>query len=151
MITAIFGNLAKAVVDLKWKGLNMFKKISVFVFSGLLLLNMYGCFVLLAGATGGVGTAAWLSGKSSQEFHASYERTTDAAKTALRSLRLETIKETKEEDVTQLKSEYTDGKDIWIDIRKITDNSTRVEVRVGGVKPDKVAADRILKTIQSYL
>ncbi|MCG2713601.1 MAG: DUF3568 domain-containing protein [Candidatus Omnitrophica bacterium] len=129
----------------------MFKNIAVFVFSGLLLLNMYGCFALLAGATGGVGTAAWLSGKSSQEFYASYERTTDAAKAALHSLRLEVTKETKEENVTQLKSEYTDGKDIWIDIRKVTDNSTKVEVRVGGVKPDKVAADRILKTIQRYL
>jgi len=129
----------------------MFKKVIVFVFSGLLLLNMYGCVALLAGATGGVGTIAWLSGKLSQEFHYSYERTTDAAKTALHSLRLEIIKETKEEDVTQLKSEYTDGKDIWIDIRKITDNSTRVEVRVGGVKPDKVVADKILKTIQRYL
>jgi galactitol-specific phosphotransferase system IIB component len=129
----------------------MFKKVAIFVFSGLLLLNIYGCFALLAGATGGVGTAAWLSGKVSQEFQSSYAQTTDATKAAMRSLRLKTTKETKEEDITQIKSEYTDGKDIWIDIRKITDNSTKVEVRVGGIKSDKAIADKILETIQKYL
>lgn len=129
----------------------MFKKITVFIFSGLLLLNMYGCFALLAGATGGVGTAVWLSGKLSQEFHYSYERTIEATKSALQSLKLEIIKETKVENITQLKSVYTDGKEIWVDIRKVADNSTRVDVRVGGVKSDKAAASKILETIQRYL
>ena len=104
----------------------MFKKITVFVFSGLLLLNMYGCFALLAGATGGVGTASWLSGKLSEEFHSSYEQTTNATKSALQSLKLKITKEIKEVNVTQLKSEYIDGKDIWIDIRRVTDTSTKV-------------------------
>ena len=57
----------------------------------------------------------------------------------------------KQEDVTQLRSEYTDGKEIWIDIRRVTENSTKVDVRVGAVNPDKDAADKILKKIQSYL
>jgi len=129
----------------------VFKKITVFVFSGLLLLNMYGCFALLAGATSGVGTAVWLSGKLSQEFHAPYGTTIDAAKAALQSIQLPILKETKEENVTQLKSRYTDDKEIWIDIRKVTGNSTKVEVRVGGVNPDKIVADKILKTISRYL
>jgi len=127
------------------------KKIAVFAFSGLILLNMCGCVAFLAGATGGAGTAIWLSGKLTQEFHASYGQTTDAADAALELLKLETTKETKKKDITQLKSNYTDGKEIWIDIRKITNNSTRVDVRVGGVKPDRVAADEILKTIQKCL
>jgi hypothetical protein len=139
------------VINLESKEINVFKKITVFVLSGLLLLNIYGCVALLAGATGGVGTAVWLSGKLSQEFHSSYEQTTDAAKAALQSLKLETTKETKEGNITQLKSVYTNGKEIWIDIRKVTDNSTRVDVRVGGVKSDEAAADKILKTMQRYL
>jgi hypothetical protein len=129
----------------------MFEKIGVFVFSGLLLLNMYGCVPLLAGAAGGAGTGTWLSGKLSQEFHAPYERTIDAAKKALQSLKLEITKETKDANIAQLKSIYLDGKETWIDIRKVTDNSTKVEVRVGGVQPDKEAADKILKTIERYL
>jgi hypothetical protein len=129
----------------------MFKKAAILVFSGFLLLNICGCFALLAGAIGGVGTAVWLSGKLTQEFNAPYDRTIKATESALRSLDLEITKEAKEANVTTFRSRYTDGKDIWIDLRKVTDTSTKVEVRVGGVSPDKAASDKILKRIQSYL
>ncbi|MDD5477574.1 MAG: DUF3568 family protein [Candidatus Omnitrophica bacterium] len=129
----------------------MFKKVGVFIFSGVVLLNICGCFALLAGAGAGAGTAAWLSGKLTQEFHATYAQTINASKKALRSLKLELTKETKEINVAQLKSKYSDGKEIWIDIRKVTEDSTKVEIRVGAVSPDKDAADKILKRIQRYL
>ena len=129
----------------------MLKNIMVFVFSGFLLVNMCGCFAVLAGTAGGAGTAGWLSGKLTQEFHASYDRTINAAKSALRSLSLGLIKETRSAEITQLKSKYTDGKEIWIDVRKISEDSTKVEVRVGAVNPDKEASDKILKRIQRYL
>jgi hypothetical protein len=64
---------------------------------------------------------------------------------------LEITKESREAQVTQVRSKYTDGKEIWIDIRKVSDNSTKVEVRVGAVSPDKEASDKILKSIQSHL
>jgi hypothetical protein len=129
----------------------MLKQFSVFIFSALLLLNIYGCAALVAGAAGGAGTSIWLSGKLTQQFNASYERTINAAKKALKSLKLEITKETKAENITQLKSKYSDGKEIWIDIRRVTDNSTKVEVRVGAVNPDKEASDRILKKTRRYL
>lgn len=129
----------------------MFKRIIVFVFSGMLLLNIYGCVALLAGAVAGTGTAVWLSGKLTQEFNAPYERTINAAEKALRSLKLEVTKQSREANVTQLKSKYSDDREVWIDIRRITEYSTKVEVRVGAVNPDKAAADKILKKIQTYL
>ena len=129
----------------------MFKKMAVFVFGGLLLFNVCGCVAILAGAAGGAGTSVWLSGKLSQEFHVTYDRAVSAAKKALSSLKLTIAKEVRSDDVTQLKSKYTDGKEIWIDIRKITQASSKVEVRVGAVSPDKEAADKILKKIQQYL
>lgn len=130
----------------------MFKRGIVFVLLGcLLLFNVTGCVALLAGAAGGVGTAVWLSGKLTQEVNTPYQGTVNAAKSALSSLKLEITKETKEEDITQLRSQYTDGKDIWIDIRKLTEYSSKIEVRVGAVSPDKQAADTILKRIQRYL
>ena len=129
----------------------MFKKMAVFVLGGLFLLNICGCFALFAGAVGGAGTAVWLSGKLTQEFHAPYERTRSAAKTALKSLNLEITKETHEDTVTQLKSKYTDGRGIWIDIRKVSEESSKVEVRVGSIGSNKEAASKILKRIQRYL
>jgi hypothetical protein len=139
------------VLDYNNKGVDMFKRIMIFVFLGLLLLNIYGCVALLAGAAAGTGTAVWLSEKLTQEFNVSYKRTINAAERALKSLKLEITREAKEANVTQLKSKYSDGREIWIDIRKVTENSTKVEVRVGAVSPDKAAADKILKRIRRYL
>jgi len=129
----------------------MLKKIMVFISLGLWLFNTCGCIPLMAGAAGGAGTAVWLSGKLTQEFPSSYEETITAAKTALQSLNLDLTKETKEDTVTQLKSKYSDGREIWIDIRKVSEDSTKVEVRVGTIGANKEAASRILKRIQRYL
>ncbi len=129
----------------------MLKKAAVFVFSIFILANLYGCFAILVGTAAGSGTAIWLSGKLEQQFNAPYDRTVKASEKALKSLKLGIVKEAKEEKVTQLRSKYIDGKEIWIDVRKITENSTKVEVRVGAVSPDKAAAEKILNKIKSYL
>lgn len=129
----------------------MFKKITIFIFSGFLLLNMYGCFALLVGAAGGAGTAVWLSGKLTQELHAPYERTVTATKAVLESFKLTVVKEAHTESVTQFKGSYTDGREFWIDVRKVAVDSTKVEIRVGGVSSDKAAASKILKSIQERL
>lgn len=127
------------------------KKVLLLFTMVILVLTMYGCFVIIAGTAAGVGTAVWLSDKLTQEFNAPYDRTIDAAEAALRSLKLEITKKTREAEVTQLRSKYSDGKEVWIDIRKITENSTKVEVRVGALSPDKAASERILKRIKVYL
>ena len=120
-------------------------------FSGLFLLNICGCVAVLAGAAGGAGTSVWLSGKMSQDMNASFDKTIRAARSALKSMKLEVSKETVEKEVAQIMSKYTDGKTIWIDIRPITEKSSRVDVRVGAVNGDKEASDDILKRIQKYL
>lgn len=129
----------------------MLKKAAVFVFSIFILTNLYGCFALFAGAAAGSGTAVWLSGKLTQQFDAPYDRTVKASEKALKSLKLDITKKSQEAQITQLKSKYTDGKEIWIDIRKITEDSTKVDVRVGAVHPDEAAAENILNKIKAYL
>lgn len=129
----------------------MAKKVLVLIFASLLLINIYGCVAILAGAASGAGTAVWLSEKLSQEVNASFEQTIKATKSALKSLRLAVTKETIEQNVAQIMSKYTNGKTIWIDVRRVTESSSKVEVRVGAVKGDKAAADKILKRIMQYL
>lgn len=118
----------------------------------ILLLSAFagGCVPLLAGAAGGAGTAAWLSGKLSQEVNASYENAVRAADSGLKSLRLEALKQTATDSITQIRSKYTDGKEIWIDVRRVTESLSRIEVRVG-VLGDKEAAGKILERINRYL
>jgi hypothetical protein len=129
----------------------MIKQMILLIFSVILTLNLCGCFALFAGVAGGAGTAVWLSGKLTQEFHKPYYTTIDATRSALQSLNLQMLKETQNENITQIKGVYSDGREMWIDIHRVDDHSTEVEVRVGGVSPDKDAANLVLKKIQSFL
>ena len=129
----------------------MLRKMMLLLFIAFFSANMVGCFAVIAGGAAGGGTAMWLSNKLTQEVNASFDRTIQASERALKSLGLAIASEKKETNVAQLKSNYTDGKEIWIDIRRVSEGSSKVEVRVGAVKPDKEAAEKILKTIQSSL
>ncbi len=120
-------------------------------FFGLLMLHLCGCLAVVAGVATGAGTAVWLSGKLTQEFHAPYPATVDAARSAMHALNLQITKETNEERMTQIRGTYSDGREMWIDVHQISKKSTRVEVRVGAVNADKQAASLILKKIQTYL
>ena len=129
----------------------MMRKAMLLILISFLSFNLCGCAVLLAGAAGGLGTAVWLSEKLVQQVDKPFERTVEAAKTALESLNLPITKETVKQDVAQILSEDTDGKKIWIDISRITDSSSKLEIRVGAIKSDKPAAETILTQIQRYL
>jgi hypothetical protein len=128
----------------------MRRKICLSIVSGFLLMNLYGCVALLAGAAGGVGTSAWLSNKLVHEVNSPFEKSINAASSALKNLKLEITKETRKDDVTQIMSNYFDGKTIWIDVHKVTDRTSRIEVRVG-MSGDEVAARKIMDKILRYL
>lgn len=129
----------------------MFKRIAILILGFAFLINAYGCIALVAGGAGGAGTAIWLSGKLIQDVNAPFEKAVSAAKSAMDSLKLEITKQTIEDNVAQIKAKYTDGKTVWVDIRRIAEQTSKIEVRVGAVSPDKRAADQILKKIQAYL
>jgi hypothetical protein len=131
----------------------MFKKMLVLIFLVSLSINICGCApLLIAGGAvaGGAGTAGWISGKLVQELDAPFEKTVQAAKYTLESLNLTITKEIKKVNIAQIKSNYTDGKTIWIDIRKVSQSASRIEVRVGAV-PNKEATYEILDKIKEYL
>ncbi len=128
----------------------MVRRILCVVVSLIIAVNLCGCALLLAGAAGGAGTAFWLSGKLSDEVSASYEKTIGATKRALSSLNMAVVKETRSDEVAQIKSNYTDGSEVWIDIRPLTEKSSKIEIRVG-IKGNKEASTKILERIKRYL
>jgi hypothetical protein len=127
------------------------KRILSFGFLGMLLASTYGCVALLAGAVGGAGTAAWLSGKLTQTFDKPYSETVEASRRALTALNLNITKVTEEEKITQFRGKYPDDKEFWVDVHRLDSGMSKVEVRVGAVEPDKDAASWIMKTIQDEL
>lgn len=131
----------------------MLTKLMVLIFLISVSVSMCGCVPLLVAGgavAGGAGTATWISGKIVQEVDASFEKTIQASELALASLNLDVVKYIKKTDVAQIKSNYTDGETIWIDIHRLSQSTSRVEVRVGAI-PDKEAAAKILDKIKEYL
>lgn len=128
----------------------MARKFMVFILLLLLVPYIYGCVAILAGAAAGAGTSVWLSDKLTQEVNASYDKTINAAKSALRSLKLSVEKETKKDEIAQIISKYSDGKTVWIDIRKVTEKISKIDVRVG-MMGDEEATRKIMDKILRYL
>ncbi len=128
----------------------MFKKVVTFIILLAFIPCLCGCFVLLAGAAGGAGTAAWLSNKLTREVNAPFNKSIEAAKSALKSLKLQVEKETKKDNVAQIMSNYSDGKTIWIDIHNLTPKTSLIEVRVG-IAGDEEAARKVMDKILRYL
>ncbi len=120
------------------------------IISLFVVLSLYGCSLLVAGAVGGIGTAVWLSNKLVQEVNAPFERALAAAKGGILALKLKIDEETIKEDVAQIMSSYVDGQKIWIDIHKINAKTSRIEVRVG-LTGDETAARKIMDTILKQL
>ena len=128
----------------------MFKKAVFLIMCVCLAVSVSGCALLVAGAIGGAGTATWLSGKLSQEVAVSRDRAVSASKKAMDALKLSITKETTKEDVVQLIGEYSDGRQLWIDIRPLSPTSSKIDVRVGATG-DKGAAEKIMDKIRRYI
>jgi hypothetical protein len=128
----------------------MIKRLTVLIIGIFLMISLYGCVALVAGAAGGVGTATWLSGKLTQEVNANLQRSLKATRSAFESLSLDITKETVKDDVAQIIGKYTNGKTVWVDLRPVTASSTKIEIRVGAVA-DTEAASKILDRVTRYL
>ncbi len=126
------------------------KRLFLLLVSVICLAQLVGCVALLAGAAGAGGTAAWLSGKLSQEVNVPLDRAVEATRSGLESLKLRVTKETVKKDIAQVMSNYSDGRTIWVDVHRLTDSTSRIEVRVGAAG-DKQAAQRVLNQIRRYL
>lgn len=129
----------------------MIRKFVLLLISAGLSLNLCGCAVLVAGTAGGAGTAYWLTGRLSEQAGASMDEAAAAVKSAMRSLGLEVVKQAIKQDVVQFIGRYRDAKTVWVDLHRISDTVTRVEVRVGALKRDKAAAAEILSEIRANI
>ncbi|MFA5008865.1 MAG: DUF3568 family protein [Candidatus Omnitrophota bacterium] len=127
-----------------------FKKTIALCAMAIFLASFAGCVYVISGAVDSAETAVWLSMKLTKQVNKPYERTIKATEAALTSLNMKIVKETTTKTITQIKSNYADGKEVWVDIRPLSEAYTRVDVRVG-VIGDKEASIKILEKIESYL
>lgn len=121
---------------------------SLFLFS--LSFALLGCATTGTVVTRRPETSGWVDGKVSKDVDASFSKVVQAATLALEALQLNITKTDIGEDAAQIFGEYVDARTIWIDLWRISERSTHLEIRVS-VKGNKEASCRILEKIQSFL
>lgn len=130
----------------------MFRNVAQLVILLALLVSLSGCWVAAVGvgAVVGVGGTVWVEGKLKQDLPASKSKAEAATTKALNALGINITKTISKEILAQIRAEYTDGRSVWIDIHRVSDNSSYIEIRVGA-SGDREASEKILSKIQSYL
>ena len=127
----------------------MIRKLSVLGVCAAMAISSCGCAVLVVGAAAGVGTAYWLGSKMTQDVNVPFARASRAARRGLESLRMPINREMTSADTAQYISQYSDGRTVWVDVKKTSEAASRIEVRVGTTE-DKETATRILDAIKRY-
>lgn len=132
----------------------MFKKMVLWLVMVFCTLNLSGCFlivpaaVLVVGGVGiGIGTAKWMSDKMVEQVPFPYAKTIQGARDGAGDLKLEIIKETDTDKMTQISCKYSDGRTVWISVLHVSETVSRIEVRVGvwgGQKEARAVLDGIL-------
>ncbi|WP_319416636.1 DUF3568 domain-containing protein [Marispirochaeta aestuarii] len=115
----------------------------------LIIATTAGC-VLLAGGAVGAGTYAYVSGNLKTTYDASLQQTWNATLKALQSLDLKTDEEEFDAFTGVLKGNMADGREFYINLKKVTAETTEVAIRIGmgDQKVSKTIHGEILANLQ---
>jgi len=121
-----------------------------FVLGTVLALTSSGCFALAVGAAGGAGGAVYVLGKLTEEVNHEVPVVHEAAVHAMKDLGLKLSEDRADQLSAHLESEFSDGTNVWIDMKAIADNRTKLVIRVG-VTGDEARARKIDDAIKRRL
>ena len=93
-------------------------------------LSLSGCWFALGGATG-ASTAIYFKGRLQENIGRDLHTVHGATQQALNRLELPILKDEKQVSSVNLESNYPDGTHVWINLRYLSANTTRVTIRVG--------------------
>ena len=114
------------------------------------ILTMSGCIPLLVGAAAGAGGYAYIRGVLVKQFDMPASKVHQAAIKAVKSLELDIKYDKGDRLSAKVRSEFSDGKDVKIDINAITEQTSQVKIRVGMIG-DKLRSEMVLTAIEKYL
>jgi hypothetical protein len=120
----------------------MFKKSLVITFLAMITLNSSGCIFVAASMRE--------FQKAKQDFNVPYAQALEIVKKALISLNLEFEEAVIKPDIAVIKGKYVNGRTMYIEIIKISDDESKIAVRVGTSDAGKIDAQKILEAIEQY-
>ena len=109
-----------------------------------------GCWALFVGAAAGVGGYAWANGAMTKDYSSSADEVHEAVVKGLKKLKLPVMNDVNDRLSAKVTSEFSDGKNVVINIDALTEKTSRLKIRVGPFG-DKRASELILSSIEKYL
>jgi hypothetical protein len=119
----------------------------LFLFSAM---QLAGCAALLLGGAVGAGSVVYVKGQLKEDMGASVRRVHDASASALKELGLPIVEDSHDRLSASMKSRTADGSDVWITVESVTQDSSRITVRVG-IIGDERKSRQILDAIHRNL
>jgi hypothetical protein len=120
----------------------MFKKLSTLTLIVFISISFSGCIFVAASMRE--------YQKAKQNFNVSYVKALEIVKKALISLDIEFEEAVIKPDIAVVKGKYTNDRTMYIEIFKISDNESKIAVRVGTSDAGKPDAQKILEAIERY-
>lgn len=103
---------------------------TIFMFI-IIAAQLTGCAAVVVGGAAGAGTVVYVKGELHEDINAPATRVHHASVLALRELELPVIENNHDRQSAKMKSKFSSGEDIWIDIESVTAESSKVTIRVG--------------------
>lgn len=95
------------------------------------LFFLAGCVPLVVGAAAGAGGYAWVQGKLVKEFEIPASRLHDETIDALKKLEMPVLEDESDRLTAKIRSEFSDGEKVTIDIEAVTEHTSKIEIRIG--------------------
>jgi hypothetical protein len=116
----------------------------------LVIFSLSGCVALALGGAAGAGGVIYVKGQIKDTVNAPIERTYKACQATLDSKKLVILSKSADVASAHIKSKYSDGKEIWIDLEAITSEVCEIRIRVGALGDQDRSID-LLEGIKSRL
>jgi hypothetical protein len=116
----------------------------------LVVGSMSGCALFVAGAVAGAGGAIYVNGRSEKNIAAPVRQVATATRLVLEDMGLPIVKDEVDVDSANFESEYADGKKVWIEIKRKTDQTSYMGVRVS-VLGDQTRSEDIIRRVEAKL
>ena len=120
----------------------MLKKLLINFIFGTIIITFSGCIFVAASMRE--------TQKAKQDFNVPYAKALEIVKKTLISLNLEFEEAIVKPDIAVVKGKYTNEKTMYIEIFRISDNESKISVRVGTSDAGKADAQKVLEAIEQY-
>ncbi len=109
-----------------------------------------GCVAAAVGAGAGIGTYAYATGALSATLDGTVERVAAATKAAFEELKLAEANVKSDALLGEGKAKFADGTSVKVDIKRISDKTTEIRIRVGTFG-DKALSVQVYDAIKKHV